>query len=162
MDGDFHATWHTPAAYNGPAFTAGSGIFGYGAIGLGPIITDIWRNRDGNAEPPSGQRFTAYFRTTVTPTNPVNRLLLQGVLDDGCIIYANGAEITRINVTPSGDAADWQTTAVAEGNENRIISHEVAGLSFPAGQPLDLALSLHNRAPTSSDLGFNLRVLSLD
>ena len=160
FDADFSTTWYDANGYDGPAFVTGVGYFGYGVIDGEPTITtNIW-NPDGSKAtdaPPTGSRHTVYFRTVITPTNPVDYLRFTGVIDDGCIIYLNGAELTRINMTDDPDT--W--TLGTDGGGNEATPSTVAAVApLPAGQPATIGVSLHNTSPTSSDLGFDFQIES--
>jgi hypothetical protein len=174
-DADFDRTWHTAAAYNGPAFSGPApAMLGYGLIDAGPILTDIWGGLDHDAdmlpdtEPPTGQRYATYFRTTFTPSAPVEHLGFEGLIDDGAIIYINGVEVTRLNIAETKDADNWQTLAdganldAGFGTEDGPQVGFALNINLPAGQPVELAVSLHNSSATSSDMGFNLRVYSVN
>lgn len=164
----FHSTWHTPAAYSGtPAFLSGPAMLGWGEVPNGAgnlVVTQIWGNRDGNAIPPSGERYTSYLRTTFTPTSTVTDLRFDGRIDDGAIFYVNGVEVSRINVDgdASTDPDTWTLFAASGGSEtvNRV-SDVTLPTPLPAGVPVSLAVSLHNVNATSSDIGFDTRVVSL-
>jgi hypothetical protein len=164
VDIDFHTTWQDPddLGYDGPAFTSGFGYFGYGVIAGAPINTNIWNIDGGLAtnEPPSGSRYTAYFVTTVTPTQPVAFLSFTGIIDDGAVIYLNGVELTRLNMDPPAIAPDgWLLLASAGGDENNEGS-VFAAVNLPAGVPATIAVSLHSSSATSSDMGFDLLIKS--
>ena len=160
---NFPTTWHTPAAYTGPVFQAASeAMLGWGEVPNGTnslIKTQIWGARDGTNTPPSGQRFTVYTRTTFTPTQEVNAIRFEGIVDDGCIIYLDGAEVGRINMSTNVDT--WALFAAGNGNENAIVSTVVSNLSLAAGETVDFAVSLHNVLSTSSDIGIDLAAIEL-
>lgn len=162
FDIDFHTTWHDPVAlgYDGPPFVSGIGYFGYGVITGAPIVTNIW-NPDGalaTDDPPSGQRYTAYFRTTVTPTQPVSFLRFTGIIDDGAIIYVNGVELTRIRMTAAPDA--WLLISNGNGDEDISVTASEA-IVLPANVPVTIAVSVHNGSASSSDMGFDLLIESV-
>jgi hypothetical protein len=175
LDPDFDSTWHSAAAYNGPAFSGPApAMLGYGLIDVEPVVTDIWGGRDHDAdmlpdaEPPTGTRFATYFRTTFTPTAAVEHLGFEGLVDDGAIIYINGVEATRLNVAETKDAGNWRTfadtanLAAGFGTEEGPQVGFALDINLPAGQPVELAVSLHNTSATSSDMGFDLRVYSVN
>ena len=174
LDVDFDATWKTAAGYDGPAFAGPApALFGYGSIAAGDIVTDIWGGRDHDGDtmpdesPPSGLRFTSYYRTSFTPASPVPHLGLEGLIDDGAIVYVNGTEVARMNVDAAKDADDWDTRA--DGNSANGIPAESApqvalalGQNLPAGVPVEVAVSVHNASSSSSDMGFDLRIYSVN
>ncbi|NIP97360.1 MAG: hypothetical protein GWO24_29555, partial [Akkermansiaceae bacterium] len=174
LDEDFDATWHTAASYDGPAFSGPArGLFGYGNINSGEIVTDIWGGRDHDGDsvpddlPPAGERFTTYYRSTFTPEEAIAHLAFEGLIDDGAIIYLNGREVTRLNVGGGEDAEAWKTRA--QGNDNNGVNNENApqvgfalDQNLPAGEAVEIAVSLHNSSSSSSDMGFDLRVYSVN
>lgn len=179
LDADFDSTWHTAAAYDGPAFSGPSpALLGYGLIDGDPVVTDIWGGLDAtgdglpNTEPPLNFRFTNYFRASFTPANPVTHVGFEGLIDDGAIIYLNGAEVARINVDDNADANNWQTLALGSLH-NTVLVNDVSNeaspqvgfalnANLPAGVPVEVAVSLHNAGASSSDQGFDLRIYSVN
>ncbi len=164
-DTDFYTTWHTAADYNGPAFLGPSASpFGYGTINAVP-------NRGTTlTTPASGQRqAVTYFRTTFIPEKGVQGLGFEGALDDGAVIYINGTEVTRMNVT--GGTLLYNSTAIAAnftisggtlGTEEEIQYATVSGLNLLAGEEVEIGVSLHNAGTTSSDSGFHMRVYATE
>ena len=166
-DVDFHTTWQVATGYDGPPFLSGAAPLGYGDIAGDPIATNIWGARDGSDEPPSGSRYTAYFRKTFTPTENVENVRLSSIVDDGVIIYIDGVEFTRTTNFDPPDAADaWDLlTQTADGEGNGDENNPVTGdlpLSLTAGVEVTIAVSLHQTATDSSDLGMNFRLVALD
>lgn len=90
-DADFATTWHTPTNYDGPAFNEPSrAMLGYGSISGKAIATDI-------ATPAVGDRFSAYFRTTVNLAQDHDWLLVEILADDGGIFYIDGKATAFLN-----------------------------------------------------------------
>ena len=165
---EFPTTWMDPDRLGyvdppfGNMFIEGTGYFGYGVIGTTVITTNIW-NPEGlllTDEPASGERGAVYFRTTVTPTEQTKAIRFSGIIDDGAIIYFDGVEVMRINM-PAGDPDLWGLLASAGGSED-IEVDELLQIVLPANVPVVVAVSVHNSSLTSSDLGFDLRMESLD
>ena len=174
VDGDFDATWHTSASYDGPAFAGPApGLLGYGSISAGDLVTDIWGGLDHDGDsipdelPPSGDRLTTYYRSTFTPAEAVAHLGFEGLIDDGAIIYVNGQEVVRLNVAATANADSWSTRALGidfYGGSSEASPQVGFALNrnLPAGQPVELAVSVHNASSESSDMGFDLRVWSVN
>lgn len=165
-DVNFYTTWQMGgAAYDGPAFLTGAGMFGYGAVGTSTIATNVWANRGGAAEPPSGSRFSAYFRTTfvVPGVDAVTGLRVEGIIDDGAIVYINGIEAGR--TTNMEGAVDlWNAVAPGGivGSETEVQTIDMGRLSLAAGSTVTVSVSLHQVNATSSDLGMDVRVATLN
>lgn len=195
VDTEFSAT------YSGPSFTtggngfeagAGAGPIGYGAIGYtttpDPEPAEFTALGTTLSTPTSGERSTAYFRTTFTVpddgnfyTNPRIRY----ILDDGAFVYLDGEPILQVNL--AADALDnYTSTAAGTGNTESQI--RTADLSLEVGTRTGgntvvdpaignnatviksfsrlapgthtLAVSLHNASLTSSDLALALQVVT--
>ena len=159
-DPDFATTWQVAAGYDGPPFSSGPAPLGYGVITGDPIATNIWQDRGGAAEPPSGERYTAYFRTTFTPTSDITAVRLSGIVDDGAIIYLNGVEFGRTSNFAAGAPDAWDLLTTGTGSETVPVATDVP-LALPAGVPVTMAVSMHQATTDSSDLGMNFRLVSL-
>lgn len=113
-----------------------------------------------NGGPSSSRYITTYFRKTFTVANPGAYRTLTLLLrrDDGAVIYLNGVELTRSNM-PAGTIT-YQTLAASTIDgalETTIYSYSVPATALVAGNNT-LAVEIHQRANTSSDIGFDLRV----
>ena len=175
VDPDFHNTWHSPstAVYDGPAFSTGPALLGYGVIDAAPIATDVWAGRDGNGDgtadvkPPNNLNGAVYFRKTFIPTTNIEHLGFEGLIDDGVIIFINGVEVERLNVPANGVATNWLLRA--SGTQINGANNEVQpsigaayDVNLPANQPVDIAATVVSASGTSSDIGFDLRVLEVE
>jgi len=146
-DVDFDTTWMHPDGYDGPAFAgSGPGVLGYDAISYSPVITDI-------GKPASGNRYTAYFRRElILETNLVNAGI-EILSDDGAIIYIDGAEERRTNIT---DPDSYHAMADnASGTESGTHTLSIPDMTIGSHW---IGVSLHQAATNSSDLGFAMRL----
>jgi len=147
-DADFNTTWNNQSAgYDGPPFQAAApGPLGYGGLGSAIIQTNIGT--------PAGDRYGAYFVRDFNLSAPVDLAVAEILADDGAIIYIDGVEVGRENVT----GVDFYTLLAndAFNTENRTRKIPVGPLT--AGDHT-IAVSVHNSSLTSSDLGFDLRLL---
>ena len=140
--------------YDDSAWPSGQGVFAGGednavVVGLRNTIVSLT-----NA---AGARFaTYYFRTTFNITNtdlvPLT-LIASNLVDDGMIIYLNGAEVLRYNM-PGGviDATDV-ALAANPGGEGVFIISNLPPSSLVAGQNV-LAVEVHQNSTASSDVVF--------
>lgn len=158
-DTDFDSTWYyNDARYNGPAFSSiGQGLMGYGSIDYGPLTTNI-------GTPPSGSRYTAYFKTTFTIDAPEDVLYLYAdiLADDGAYIYLNGQLATTVNVPASAASDTYGQFANGTNNENgnteqASVFRQLDPSPLVAGQNV-LAVSLHNADAGSSDLAMQMQI----
>lgn len=154
----FQANWMMPG-FDDSLWSLGGKLMGYGALGDlpgDPLTTNI-------GTPPSGSRYTAYFRTRFdAPADPGTALTLRFSCDDAAIFYVNGTEIARYASPPAGafaTAADTyhllSTTFHDTTDETRVRVLSIQSVPLTPG-PNVLAVSVHNTTATSSDLGFRL------
>jgi hypothetical protein len=159
-DGDFGSTWFLmDGSYNGPAFTANKpGPFSYGGITYwGNTGTFIGVGGTSTA-PASGQRYTAYFKRQFTAATDLTDVNLVMLVDDGAVIYIDGVERKRINMTGTvvgrennGTGDDYPMLADGAKDESLLLPPVSLG-AISAGTHT-IAISLHNSATDSSDLG---------
>jgi hypothetical protein len=153
-DADFVATWQTfDGSYNGPAFSNLTTPMAYGTIdGFAGLTVSAM------AAPASGSRFTAYIKTQFTLEQDAPLLVLEALLDDGAVIYLDGSVVARPNMTlVTSDNHTDLTDGV--GDEANYSSISLGSVSAGAHT---LAISLHNQSATSSDLGFDSRLLAVN
>jgi|GEM_PF-2503511 len=146
-------TW-TAQGYNDTSWASGPGALGYPSdenlLGYATVRTLLNRYLpDGTT-----QIITYYFRTTFNyPSNvtPGTTLVLSNLVDDGCVIYLNGAELTRIAM-PTGTPA----YATLASRADDIAEH---GLEVVTVTPTNLvrgvntlAVEVHQGSTTSSDI----------
>ncbi len=181
---DFDATYTGPSfSVSSPGFEAGSGNgpLGYGTMNYigNPIPAPAEFDSLGTflITPPSGSRYTAYFRTTFTVpddgneyTNPVIRY----IMDDGGFIYLDGELVLAVNMpgisetylTTASNTTETETqireaqlnlppgSLTGSNEETFIAGNTTVQKQVPALLPGEhtIAVSLHNANNTSSDL----------
>ncbi|MEO6476065.1 MAG: lamin tail domain-containing protein [Luteolibacter sp.] len=101
---------------------------------------------------------TTYFRHTFNVANPAvyHGLTLKLLVDDGCVIYLNGAEVVRRNM-PDGDV-DYKTLAtlaVGGTDESTFFTYHIPASGLVTGNNV-LAVEVHQSAANSSDVSFDL------
>ena len=114
-----------------------------------------------------GLRNAVFFRRTVTPTVPVTHLGFEGLVDDGAIIYVNGAEVARMNVDPATAITNWavyaESMTVNGGTTEQGPQSAVAfDLNLPANTPIEIGVMLVNENEFNQDLGMDMRVFIAD
>ncbi|MDX1449218.1 MAG: fibronectin type III domain-containing protein, partial [Acidimicrobiia bacterium] len=107
---------------------------------------------------PSGDKhITTYFRQTFTVGDPtaVTGLQLRLKRDDGAVAYLNGTEIARSNM-PGGLITSSTTASLTVGGsqESTWFTFGVDPSLLVAGDNV-LAVEIHQKAPTSSDITFD-------
>ena len=104
-----------------------------------------------------GKRITHYFRQKFNVIGEIKypQLAIQGLIDDGAVVYLNGREVKRINMP------DGSTTALMRASKRvfkprwQTIAVEADDLRF--GENV-LAVELHQKAIESSDTTFDLQL----
>jgi len=145
--GELGTAWRAPA-YDDTAWPRGSGPLGYGESYL---ATTIPYGQDPGAKP-----ITTYFRSQFTLTDPTAVIRLTGSLmyDDGIVVYLNGHEIGR-ELVPTPTTSATRAGGHEAGNAYLVFdwtaqrTHLVAGVNT-------VAVEVHQQAPSSSDLVFDL------
>ena len=181
IDAEFFDKWHDSAELDALGFEAPAPTpMGYGIVDGLDIITGLWSAAVPSLQPPSGNSYTVYLRTSFTPGSQIDGLGFEGLFDDGAIFYVNGEEVARTNVDPLADALNWQTVALSTdlpdppelplppseggrtfGTEHGVQYATAPDVILPAGVPVEIGVSLHNQSGTSSDMAFNMRVWAL-
>jgi hypothetical protein len=140
-------TWTNPD-FNDATWLSGPGGFGYGD------------NDDGTSVPNGTLSVFIRKNFTLTSSSDLLSAFLYIDYDDGFVAYLNGTEIARANIGKIGVRPDFDATAI-----NTIEPASASG-AIPICFPLDnvllasllqdgnntLALQIHNRSVTSSDL----------
>ena len=129
-------------------------------MGMGPLGHDSdsknWTVPIRTNFPMSSGRITYYFRTTFTNSIPraEARLSLSYFVDDGAIVYLNGAEVARSSLMPSGTVADSTPAVDAQGAEGVFEGpFEIEPGSLRLGENV-LAVEVHQNGGSSSDLSW--------
>jgi hypothetical protein len=155
---EFATTWMAPG-FDDAAWATGTGLMGYGGFGTANTAPDT-----NIGTPPSGQRYTAYFRHTFNAPRALTAdLEIQFSCDDGAIFYLHGAEIGRFSgqfPNPSfateADTYKLLQSSAVDSNEETAV-RTLTFRSVPLAETGNvLAVSVHNAANSSSDLGFRL------
>ncbi|HEX5177256.1 MAG TPA: hypothetical protein VFV83_09520, partial [Chthoniobacteraceae bacterium] len=147
-------TW-IRSGYNDATWSQGPARLGYGGDGE---VTPIGYGADT-----MNRHRTTWFRQifNVTDASVFGALRVEIQRDDGALLYLNGVELLRDNL-PSGTVTDQTlaTAAISGAEETAWRSYLVPASALVSGGNL-LAAEVHQSAPNSSDLGFDLRLLGL-
>lgn len=105
----------------------------------------------------SDKHRTTYFRHEFEVGNAeaVDRLLLGLLYDDGAAVYLNGVEVARTNLASDASFDDFATQS--RSDENSFDSFDVQPSLLVDGRNV-LAVEVHQRTASSSDLSFDLRL----
>ncbi len=138
-------TW-TTAAYDDSAWATGRALLGYGdtdtvtTLGYGPSATDKYP--------------AAWFRRTFSVVDPAHFTALAGsaIRDDGIVVWLNGTEVGRDNLTAGSTFA---TTAISGTAERTPWTFAPAPAALQPGLNV-IAVEVRQSAADSSDLAFDL------
>lgn len=141
-------------AWKDTVFNDENWAFGQGPLGYGdPMNTTISFGSDANKK-----FITYYFRRDINMdlTTLPDSVQLGLLRDDAAIVYVNGVEIIRDNL-PAGaiTSGTFSSTIVSGAAEDVYYSTIVSKNVFRNGRN-QIAVEIHNRDSTSSDLGFDL------
>jgi hypothetical protein len=146
--------WTLPS-FNDATWLSGPARLGYGGDGEATVV-----GFGGNVD---NRHITTWFRHTFTVTDPAvfDALKVELQRDDGAVVYLNGIELLRENL-PSQTILPSTLAAAAIGGTDEFAwrSFVVPSYALQAG-PNVIAVELHQSAPNSSDLGFDLRLIGL-
>ena len=147
---DQGTTWRG-RAFNDGAWAAGPAQLGYGdgdeatVVGFGP---------DAN-----NKFITTYFRRSFSVANPgaFSALNLQFKRDDGAVVYLNGAEVFRDNLPAGAITHITPALGAVADDGTEWLSASVSPSLLTVGANV-LAVEIHQAAPTSTDISFDLQL----
>ena len=143
----------------------------YSEAGWKSGLTRLGYGNDGEVLPTvsfgpsaSSKYITTYFRRTfMAPTGAVyTNLTFKLLRDDGAVVWLNGRELYRSNMPEAPAAITHLTiasTSVGGADEQTFFITSVPATSMVAGTNI-LAVEIHQQAPDSSDLSFNLELVA--
>ncbi len=156
----FHTNFGAPIGWQNPGFDDSGWNSGAARIGFNATSSDLATAIDGG---PVNDRYrTAYFRRAFTMSDPggVTNLALELARDDGAVVYLNGVEILRNNIT-TGIAPTYSLLATsAVDNGSTYFTVNVPTDALRHGTNI-LAAEVHQSAANSTDLLFDLGMNAL-
>lgn len=105
-------------------------------------------------------RHTCYFRHTFFVADPsfYESLTLRILRDDGCVVYLNGNEVARSNMTGGTiNHETWSSAVVGGVDETTYFEYALDPSALIGGNNV-LAVDVHQCNETSSDLGLDLEL----
>ena len=153
-NGSNQGTAWRAASFNDATWASGAGQLGYGDGDEATVV------RFGpNA---STKYTTTYFRKAIPVDNPAlfTSLLINLLRDDGAVVYLNGVELARSNM-PTGtvSSSTRAPSAVGAAAESTYYPFTVNTAALRAGVNV-IAVEIHQSAPDSSDLSFDLELIA--
>jgi hypothetical protein len=153
-DGSDQGTVWRTRNFDESAWARGPAQLGYGGDGE---VTTVDFGGDPNAK-----YITTYFRRTFTVTQPayVQALALSVLRDDGVAVYLNGIEVMRDNL-PVGviTYTTLALTTISGISETTFMTTSISPSFLVTGVNV-LAVEVHQVLSTSTDLGFDLSLMS--
>jgi hypothetical protein len=150
------ASWRTAGFVPDGSWLGGRAPLGYGTVDGLPLNTTIGGMANSHTSVFARKTFT------IAPGEVPAAIRLRYSADDGIIIWLNGTEIARRNV--SGTAQDPALTTTANANATEGLWYDVAltngNLLLNEGTNV-IALRAFNSSATSSDFGFDAELIRL-
>ncbi|MDD3322550.1 MAG: CotH kinase family protein [Paludibacter sp.] len=148
-------TW-TSSDYVDTSWKSGKSQLGYGD---GDETTTVSYGTSS-----SSKYITTYFRKKFTLTaadKKSNQFIVNLLKDDGAIVYLNGQEIIRTNM--SSGTVNYNTTAttsISGTDESTFTSYTIDNSYFLEGENI-IAVEVHQNAANSVDMSFDLKLTCL-
>lgn len=153
-DGSDQGTAWTSVLFDDSSWAQGPSQLGYGDGDEATVV--------GYGPDPNTKYVTTYFRTSFHLDNPYDfvEFELQILRDDGAVVYLNGLEVARSNMTSDPITyLTFATEVIGDEQETLFHSYYFNPNQFQAGTNV-LAVEVHQVNLTSSDLSFDCRVLA--
>jgi len=157
-DGSDQGSAWRELGFDDSGWSAGAGELGYGDGDEATVVNC------GPSAPACnvGNFVTTYFRHVfnVADASAYTSLTLSLLRDDGAIAYLNGTEVFRTNM-PTGPVFSSTTALSALGGTNEHIFHRArVDSAFLADGMNVLAVEVHQRGPTSSDISLHAELFA--
>ncbi|MBN2475332.1 MAG: lamin tail domain-containing protein [Pirellulales bacterium] len=148
-DGSDQSTAWYATGFDDSGWDSGPAQLGYGD---GDEATVIGYGTENN------KFITTYFRRAfqASEITEIDELTVEVLRDDGAVVYLNGQEIARSNM-PGGEINYLTPSGDATGSESTFYAYAVDPALLVEGENV-LAVEVHQRSGTSSDVSFDLRL----
>ena len=115
-----------------------------------------------NGGPAGSRQITTYFRLHFDVANPasISGLRLEIVRDDGAIVYLNGAEVYRTNMPGGSVGFNTQASSAIGGSDESSFNTTTGPPGLLVSGDNVLAVEIHQISPGSSDISFDLKLVS--
>ncbi len=146
---DLGKTWRSPA-YNDSSWKSGKAQLGYGD---GDEATTLSYGSNSKNKYP-----TYYFRKSFQLSAPTKKLWFELLRDDGAVLYLNGIEILRSNMPQGTITYKTFAASTVSGSAESTFFRFPINPSFLKKGSNTLAVEIHQRSGSSSDISFDLKV----
>lgn len=151
-DGSDQGTWWRARTFDDSGWASGPAPLGYGEPDLGTVV--------GFGPDPANKYITTYFRRSwyVADRRAITGLMLRLMRDDGAVVYLNGVEVFRSNITNNPVTyRDLAAATVGGADETNLVVATI-NHAFLLDGTNTLAVEVHQASPSSSDLRFDLEL----
>ena len=140
------------AAFDDSTWSTGPAPLGFGDEHLTTTI---------NGGPEGARHVSTWLRLVfqVSDAAELTSLHADLMVDDGVQIWLNEEPMLQVNLPPSSDAFTWAKGSVSDQNETLSVRYHLDPTLVVEGENV-LAVELHQATATSSDLGFDLRLVA--
>ena len=152
--------WLAPGFIPGGAWKAGAAQLGYGDGGEVTVVED--NATAGYVATDTDRYITTYFRRTFLVPRPgdIGAGAIRFLRDDGIVVHLNGAELFRDNMDPGAvTSATPASSGVGGADESLWHTRWLDAAKLVTGENT-IAVEIHQAAPDSSDISFDLQVLT--
>ncbi|MFT5886806.1 MAG: hypothetical protein ACI9IP_003277 [Arcticibacterium sp.] len=151
-NGSNQGTAWKESAFNDASWSSGVAEFGFGDGDEATVIS-----YGGNA---NNIHITTYFRKSFNTSSTFDLIELKLRRDDGAVVYLDGNEIYRDNLSLTGSVNYLLKAKNAEDDGEQWLSRILKGDVLTAGSHV-IAVEIHQTQVNSSDLTFNLELIGL-
>lgn len=137
--------------FDDSSWSNGLAQLGYGDFDEATVVED--NPTPGYTTPVADRFITTYFRREFTVLNPseFTNVVARLVYDDAAVVYLNGQELFRVNLT--GGAFDYLTLALGPVEETLMTTVFSPSLLLVGTNVI--AVEMHQQSASSSDISFN-------
>lgn len=153
VSADPGATW-AATNFNDSSWSVSPAALGYAAAD--DVATVISYGSDGTNKIPA-----YYFRKAITIADPsaFGALTIKAKIDDGCLLYINGTEVSAARYLMTNGAVTYQSFASSAAPSNgRAEAVFYASSSVLKAGTNEIAVEVHQVGPGSSDIYFDLQL----
>jgi hypothetical protein len=154
--------WKTAAYFEPGWLTAQPSALRFGTNPPASNTTIPGDNTPGGAGPAGARYPTLYFRKSINIADPnaYTSFQIRAQFDDAIVIWINGQEAFRNNITANPAYATLATVTMA-GDGATIFTGSVSTALFTPGNNI-IAVEVHQSSLTSSDLFFDMELIGVN
>jgi len=146
-----------------PSFSDASWSCGPSPIGYGDtwIVTCIQSGcvNDITCAPACGTKnITDWFRQVINvpSVSSYYSVAMDALFDDGAVVYVNGNQVWSYNMPSTFNYTTWSTATISGSAETTQV-HQVIPMTYWVNGNNTIAVEMHQRGPTSSDVTLDMQ-----